>query len=393
MASQKLLLPREFPSSGFEVIDPSQVVEEERLPFYCRDEYYPMRIGAVIKDRYQVVAKLGYGTSSTVWLCRDLRDRVYWVLKVHVNILEHNQELEVYRHLAGITMEHSGRRHIRWLEDSFKLKSRSGEHDVFVMTPLGMSLRTLQKKQKNGVFQQPLVVPALDQVLTGLNFLHEADVIHTDLHSDNLLIALANDSVLSKVEDDEICKPSARKQIGDTTIYVSRYMLGGAGPLTICDLGRARIGNEHSGDAMPVQYRAPEVILNMKWTNAVDIWSVGLLAWDLLERENLFCVYDHECEERNDAHHLATMTALLGPPPPEFLNRSKETSKYWDEDGKWRGPVPLPTEKTLESLANTLAGDDREQFLNFVRCLLCWLPEERLTTEQAHHHPWLRERS
>jgi serine/threonine-protein kinase SRPK3 len=79
MASQKyssavtLLPPREFPSSGFEVIDPSQVVEEERLPFYCRDDYYPMRIGAVIKDRYQVVAKLGYGTSSMVWLCHDLR--------------------------------------------------------------------------------------------------------------------------------------------------------------------------------------------------------------------------------------------------------------------------------------------------------------------------------
>jgi serine/threonine-protein kinase SRPK3 len=72
MASQKysspvrLLPPRKFPSSGFEVIDPSQMVEEERLPFYNRDDYYPMRIGTVIKGRYQVVAKPGYGTSSTV---------------------------------------------------------------------------------------------------------------------------------------------------------------------------------------------------------------------------------------------------------------------------------------------------------------------------------------
>jgi serine/threonine-protein kinase SRPK3 len=54
-------------------------------------------------------------------------------------------------------------------------------------------------------------------------------------------------------------------------------MLGGAGPLTICDLGQARIGTEHSGKAMPVPYRAPEVILNMKWGITVDIWSVGLL--------------------------------------------------------------------------------------------------------------------
>jgi serine/threonine-protein kinase SRPK3 len=108
-----------------------------------------------------------------------LRERLYWALKVYVNTLKHNQELEVYRHLAGVTMGHSGREHIRRLEDLFKLQSRNGEHDVCVMTPLGMSLRTLQEMQENGIFQQTLVVVALDQVLTGLNFLHEADVIHT----------------------------------------------------------------------------------------------------------------------------------------------------------------------------------------------------------------------
>lgn len=113
------------------------------------------------------------------------RERRYWVLKVHVNSLKHNQELEVYRHLAGVTLEHPGREHIRNLEDSFKLKSRSGEHDVFVMPPLGMSLRTLQEMQNDGIFQQTLVVGALDQVLTGLSFLHEVDVIHTGKHLPN----------------------------------------------------------------------------------------------------------------------------------------------------------------------------------------------------------------
>ena len=66
-----------------------------------------------------------------------------------------------------------------------------------------------------------------------------------DLHSDNLLVAITDDSILSKVEEDEIRSPSARKQVGDTIIYVSRYMLGGAGPLVICDFGQARIGNKH----------------------------------------------------------------------------------------------------------------------------------------------------
>jgi len=40
------------------------------------------------------------------------------------------------------------------------------------------------------------------------------------------------------------------------------------GRLLSATLGQARIGNEHSGNAIPVPYRAPEVILNMKWGNA-----------------------------------------------------------------------------------------------------------------------------
>jgi serine/threonine-protein kinase SRPK3 len=108
------------------------------------------------------------------------------VLKVHVNTLKHNQELDVYRHLAGVTEEHPGRGYIRQLKDSFTLKSHNGEHDVFVMKPLGMSLKTLQEMQKGGTFQQILVVSALNQVLLGLNFLHEADVIHTGKYTPNL---------------------------------------------------------------------------------------------------------------------------------------------------------------------------------------------------------------
>lgn len=109
------------------------------------------------------------------------REHSYWALKVHINTLKHNQELKVFNHLAGITIEHTGREHVRQVKDSFKLKGRDGEHDVFVMTPLGMSLKDLQDMQKTRVFEQSLVTDALDQVLTGLDFLHEADVIHTGM--------------------------------------------------------------------------------------------------------------------------------------------------------------------------------------------------------------------
>jgi len=71
-APRRPLVPRKYPSSGFEMIDMSVKIEEETLPFYNPRLFYPVRIGEVFSDRYQVVAKLGYGTTSTTWLCHDL---------------------------------------------------------------------------------------------------------------------------------------------------------------------------------------------------------------------------------------------------------------------------------------------------------------------------------
>jgi len=61
--------------------------------------------------------------------------------------------------------------------------------------------------------------------------------------------------------------------------------------------------------------------------------------------------------------------------------------------GKWKGPVPLPNEKKLQSLVTNLRGDDKEDFLDLLSGFLCWLPEERVTAGQAYYHCWLRGRS
>lgn len=47
--------------------------EEECLPDYHPEQFYPVRLGDVIQARYRVIGKLGYGANSTVWLCRDLQ--------------------------------------------------------------------------------------------------------------------------------------------------------------------------------------------------------------------------------------------------------------------------------------------------------------------------------
>jgi hypothetical protein len=64
--------PREPPETAFELLGTGYGLEEETWPWYNPEEYYPVRIGEIFKDKYQVVGKLGFGSVSAVWLCRDL---------------------------------------------------------------------------------------------------------------------------------------------------------------------------------------------------------------------------------------------------------------------------------------------------------------------------------
>lgn len=62
--------PQQYSNVKFTLINPSERVEEETFGI---QRYYPTRIGDVFSARYQVVGKLGFGNSSTVWLARDLQ--------------------------------------------------------------------------------------------------------------------------------------------------------------------------------------------------------------------------------------------------------------------------------------------------------------------------------
>lgn len=62
--------PLNFTNPNFTPLPTCHAIEEETIPGYVVD--YPTRIGEILQDRYQVVDKLGFGASSTVWLARDM---------------------------------------------------------------------------------------------------------------------------------------------------------------------------------------------------------------------------------------------------------------------------------------------------------------------------------
>lgn len=54
------------------MLDPSVELDEETLPTYQPEKYYPIDQGEILNDQYQILAKIGYGVTSTVWLTKDL---------------------------------------------------------------------------------------------------------------------------------------------------------------------------------------------------------------------------------------------------------------------------------------------------------------------------------
>ncbi|KMP05674.1 hypothetical protein CIRG_05355 [Coccidioides immitis RMSCC 2394] len=291
MASTSHSPPRRFPSSGFVALDPKLKVEEEELPSYVPGDFYPVTIGEVFVERYQVVAKLGFGKQH-----RAPRNTI-----------------------------------VRMILDSFNIMGPTGnQHQCLLYQPLGMSYTEFLDLFPNKQMPEALLQRSMQLILLGLDYLHKAKVVHTDISANNILQGITDLTALSEIEDGEASQPIARKVLDDRTIYISRPMPINTGLSVLCDFGEARIGDKHKGDVMPGIYRAPEVILDMEWDSKVDIWAVGLTNWDLLETGNLF--FARKDGLLNDEQHLAEMVSLLGPPPLEFIRRSDKCLQYWDEN-------------------------------------------------------------
>ncbi|PYH94653.1 protein kinase [Aspergillus ellipticus CBS 707.79] len=336
-------------------------LEEETLPHYSPGHYCPVELGDTYQERYQIKAKIGYGAYSTSWLCRDLRKTSYGILKVSTYLLNFptatDRERNVYEPLSKVDSLHPGQSLIRELYGSFDIVGPVGRHSCLVFQPMHMTLLEMMRRNSKP-FGLPLLKMTVKRLLLALDFLHsDAGVVHTDLKTDNLMLSLEDDNMLSAFAEAEAHDPSPRKIIDESrTIYKSRPFSRppddkGYGLPILCDFGEARIGKRHeSGPFVQLHiYRAPE--------------------------------------------RLALMVALIGPPPAEFGRRSETTGQCFDPSaGAWlaHADAVIPP-VSLENLERRLSGQEKESFLDFLRSMLKWPPEERKTARQLLQDPWLLE--
>ena len=191
----------------------------------------------------------------------------------------------------------------------------------------------------------------LYQILRGLKYIHSANVLHRDLKPSNLLVNSNCD-------------------------------------LKICDLGLARgilpeddvDGNGGGGSMILTEYvvtrwyRAPEIMLACQdYTKAIDMWSVGCIFAELLQRKPYVPGDDY-------IDQLTRICAKVGRPDETDLN-------FIASDKAKRFMMRIP-QKNVQALQDQFPGV-RADAIDLLGKMLQFVPGKRITVDEAINHPFL----
>ncbi|CAI2191625.1 466_t:CDS:1, partial [Funneliformis geosporum] len=107
----------------------------------------------------------------------------------------------------------------------------------------------------------------LNKIIKGLKYIHNKGIIHRDFHSGNIL-----------------CCGHRKILIGDLGISKSSNELTDK--------------NDNNGDKIYgiIPYMAPEVFHGQDYTTASDIYSLGMIMWELMTGRRPFWDQDHDTE-------------------------------------------------------------------------------------------------
>lgn len=194
---------------NFHRVPDATPIEEELLPGYKAEDYYPVTTDQTLNSRYRIICKLGRGVGSTVWLAEDVkydspephfnshhifnrfadgvsRTSQYRAVKVCTRTTDGavptqaSQEIAVAEYLkTAPVQEHPGRRGVRTALDSFTLNGPHGTHTCLVYAPQGMTFTELREYLPKNRLAKRMLQTSVQVLLIAMDYLHKNSVVHT----------------------------------------------------------------------------------------------------------------------------------------------------------------------------------------------------------------------
>eukprot|EP00092_Neocalanus_flemingeri_P008059 GFUD01008697.1.p1 GENE.GFUD01008697.1~~GFUD01008697.1.p1 ORF type:complete len:897 (+),score=352.26 GFUD01008697.1:44-2734(+) len=333
--------------------------------------YYRVRIGEVLDSRYSVFGYTGQGVFSNVVRARD---SLKGNQDVAIKIIRNNEvmhktglkELEILRRINNTDPD--DKYHCLRLFRNFFHK----QHLCMVFEPLSMNLREVLKKYgKNVGLHIKAVRSYAQQMLLALKIMKKANIVHADIKPDNILV---NESkLLLKLADFGSASHVAENEI--TPYLVSRF------------------------------YRAPEVILGMKYDFAIDLWSSGATFYELYTGKIMF-------PGQTNNHMLKMFMELKGKIPNKIIRKGQFKDNHFDSSccfmyheldkvTQREKVVNMPVVNKIRNLDTELIGGNKlpedqlrkvSQFRDFLDKIFMLDPAKRISLNECLTHPFIQEK-
>ncbi|XP_075742365.1 CDC like kinase darkener of apricot isoform X2 [Rhipicephalus microplus] len=323
------------------------------------------RPGDVLQDRYKIITTLGEGTFGKVVKVTDLHTDQTMALKIIKNVEKYREaarlEINVLERLAK--WDPSGKHLCVKMLDWFDYHG----HMCLAFEMLGLSVFDFLKDNHYQPYPIEQVRHIGYQLCYSVMFLHEKQLTHTDLKPENILFVNSDYDISYNAK-----KKRDVRRVKDTSIR-------------LIDFGSATFDEEHHSTIVSTRhYRAPEVILELGWSQSCDVWSVGCILFELYLGVTLFQTHDNR-------EHLAMMERILGPLPYRMCRKTKTKYFYhgrldWDE----KSSAGRYVKENCKPLQRYMSMDDEasRQLFHLISQMLAYEPSQRITLREALDHPF-----